>query len=144
MIRKVKTVSQRQYMGKQSLFDKANQLVEYAKNEKNPVIRGLLLDIATKYYGADISRALHQKPSLLWSWTCCISFYVLVSIILYMMVKESGLWATLTVMVVSYIPTVLAIGTILRMRGDITERGFIGIVREGFKTIVMLTRSIQL
>lgn len=125
MIRKVKMVSRRQYMGKQSLFDKANQLVEYAKNEKNPVIRGLLLDIATKYYGADVSRALYQKPSLLWSWTCCISFYVLVSIILYMMVKESGLWATLTVTVVSYIPTVLAIGTILRMRGDITERGFI-------------------
>jgi hypothetical protein len=53
-------------MGKQSLFDKANQLVEYARNEKNPVIRGLLLNMAIKYYGADSSKALHEKPDLLW------------------------------------------------------------------------------
>jgi len=124
-------------MYKQSLFDRANQIVEYAKKEKNPAICSLLLGIATSYYKADISRALQNKPGLFRNWTCCIFFYMLVSIILYIMVKEFGLWAALAVTAVSYAHTVLTIGTILRMRGDITERGFTGIVREGFKTINM-------
>jgi hypothetical protein len=131
-------------MGKQSLFDKANQLVEYARNEKNPVIRGLLLNMAIKYYGADSSKALHEKPDLLWGSICWISLYVSANIISYMMIKESVLCATLIVTVVSYIPTVLAIGIILRMRDDIIKRDFSGLIREGLKSIIMLMRSIQL
>jgi hypothetical protein len=74
--------------------------------------------------------------------TYCILFYILVSIILYIFVKECGLWAALAVTAVSYPTMVLIIATILRMRGDITERSFIILIFEGFK-ITHLIQNIR-
>ena len=68
-------------------------------------------------------------------------FYLIVSVVLYMMVKELGLWAALAVTAISYPLMVLVIATILRMRGDITERSFIGLVFEGFKITHLLQKT---
>lgn len=73
-------------------------------------------------------------------WIGCIVFYLLVSAVLYMMVKELGLWVALAVTAANYAYTVLAIGTMLRMRGDISERNFIILVIEGFKITSLLKK----
>lgn len=130
-------------MNKQSLFDKATQLAEQAKMEKNITIRRLLLDTAAKYYGADISKSIRRKPGIFWHWTNCIFFYVLVSTIFYITGKELGLLAALALAAASYTFMVLAIGAILRMRGDIQERHFINVVREGFKSINIFSKLVH-
>jgi len=66
----------------------------------------------------------------------------LVSAVFYMMVKELGLWVALAVAAVNYAYMVLAIGTMLRMRGDISEKNFIILVFEGFK-ITSLRKRIR-
>jgi hypothetical protein len=66
-------------------------------------------------------------------------FRLLVSIILYLFVKEPVILATVAVAVMSYPFMVLVVATILRMRGDITEKSFINLVFKGFK----ITRLIR-
>ncbi len=68
-------------------------------------------------------------------------FYLVISIILYIFVKEFGLWAALSITVISYPHMVLFLATILRMRGDITERSFINLVLEGLKIIKLLQKT---
>lgn len=67
--------------------------------------------------------------------------YLLVSIILYIFVRECGLWAALAVTAISYPLMVLIIATILRMRGDITEKSFISLVLEGFKITYLIRNT---
>ena len=130
-------------MNRRSLFDRATQLVEQAKLEKNITIRHLLLDTAARYYEADISKSIHMKPGIFWHWTSCIIFYVLVSAIVYIMGRELGLLAVFVYTVASYTFMVLAIGAILLMRGDIQERNFINVVREGFRSINILSKLVR-
>lgn len=128
-------------MSKRSLFDKAVQLAEQAKIEKDNAVRRLLLDTAAKYYRADILQAMQRKPGLFWHWTICIFFYLLVSIIFYMTGRELGLWAALAAMAAAYAFLVLVVGSILCMLGHIQGRDFISLVREGFKSINMFWKT---
>jgi hypothetical protein len=76
-----------------------------------------------------------KKGKRFWNLAHCMLFYLLVSIISYVLVKEFGLWTALAITAIIYHFIVLNIATILRMRGDITERSFICLVLEGFKAI---------
>jgi hypothetical protein len=86
-------------------------------------------------------KRVRKKCKWFWNLACCMLFYLLVSIILYIFVKEFGLWAALAVTAISYPLMVLVIATILRMRGDITESSFIGLVLEGFKITHLLKKT---
>ncbi len=79
-------------------------------------------------------KSVRKKYKRFWNLACCMLFYLLFIIILYILWKEFGLLAALAVTEMSYRFMVLAIATNLRMRGDITERSFIRLVLEGFKT----------
>ena len=81
-----------------------------------------------------------KQSGITCNWIGCMMFYLLVSAVLYLMVKELGLWVALAVAAVNYAYMVLAIGTMLRMRGDISERNFIILVFEGFKIISLRKR----
>ena len=86
-------------------------------------------------------KRVRKKCKWFWELAYCMVFYLLVSIILYIFVKEFGLWVALATTAISYPIMVLVIATILRMRGDITERSFIGLVLEGFKITHLLQKT---
>jgi len=85
-------------------------------------------------------KRVSKKCKPFWNLAYCMSFYLLVNIILYVLVKELGLWAALAVTAISYPHMVLVIATILRMCGNITERSLIGLVLEGFKITGLLNK----
>jgi hypothetical protein len=84
---------------------------------------------------------VNKSRKWFWNLAYCMIFYLLVSIILYIFVKEFDLWVALVMTAISYPLMVLFIATILRMRGDITEKSFIGLVLEGFKITHLLQKS---
>jgi hypothetical protein len=86
-------------------------------------------------------KLVKKRLKSFWNLAYFMIFYLLVSIILYIFVKEFGLWVALALTAISYPLMVLFIATILRMRGYITERNFIGLVLEGFKITHLLQKS---
>lgn len=120
-------------MSRKSFYEKANELIELAKEEENPEIRVLRLRAAKKYYKADVPGA---KPGFL----VFFLFYAVIFATIYISFSQLGFFLGAGVVIGTYALATLMMGVILRMRDKLTEKGLLAMVREGFKALNLLRR----
>lgn len=128
-------------MSRKSFYEKANELIELAKKEKNPLIRQLRLTAAEKYYDADISEEMAKRPVLIKDILILLLFYAIISVPPIFYFSKLGFLRGSGAVIGTYALTTLIMCVILRMRGDISETSFRAMVREGFKAIHLLRKT---
>lgn len=128
-------------MSRKSFYEKANELIELAKKEKNSVIRQLRLTAAERYYNADISEEMAKRPSLTKDILILLLFYAIIFVTAFFSFSKLGFLGGVGVVIGTYALTTLMMGVILRMRGDISETNFLAMVREGFRAVHLLRKT---
>jgi uncharacterized ion transporter superfamily protein YfcC len=128
-------------MNHKSPYEKANELIKLAKQEKNPVIRKLRLRAAEKYYQADVSKVMKPKRDFTKDLLVILLFYVVIVGTAIFSFSKLGFWAGVGVVIGTFALLTLMMGVILRVRGDISETSFIAMVREGSKALLLLGKT---
>jgi hypothetical protein len=119
-----------------SFYDKGADLLKQASNIPDQDAKKVALEAVKKYFEADV------KPREPFIGTL---FSLLVP---YVVVFGTAVWAfrslsfipALAVVVSSFSLLALIVGAALRAAGYISESGFLGIVKEGFKTLLLMRK----
>lgn len=119
-----------------SFYDKGTELLQQAEGSDDPELKRIAMDAAKHYYEADV------KPSEPFAATL---FSLLIP---YLVVFATAIWAfrslgfvsALAVVISSYTLLALLVGAALRAAGYITESTFMGILEQGFKTLLLLRK----
>ena len=128
-------------MSRKSFYEKANELVDLAKKEKDSVICQLRLRAAERYYRADISKAMAERLGFAKDILILLLFYVIIFVTAFFSFSKLGFFAAVGVVIGTFALATLMMGVILRVRGDISETNFLAMVREGFKALHLLRRT---
>lgn len=130
-----------------SPFEKANELIELAKQVTDSAIRERILDAIERYYLVDVtiiikgnSIVIEKKPDFTKDILVLLLFYVVIFATAFISFSQLGFFLGAGVVIGTYALATLMMGVILRMRGDITQRGLLAMVREGFKALNLLRR----
>lgn len=127
--------------GRRSLYEKANELLELAKKEKDPVVRQLRLNAAERYYKADISKTTGKQLGITKDTLIFLLFYIIIFITAFFSFSQLGFLLGAGVIIGTFAIVTLIMGIILRIRGDISETNFLALVREGFKALHLLRKN---
>lgn len=127
---------QREQPYPKSFYDKGTELLNQARTISDPDAKKQALDAVKKYFEADMK----PKESFI-----AMLFSLMVP---YVVILVAGVWAFRTLSLVAALAVVISsfsflafiVGAALRAAGYISESSFIGIVKEGFKTLLLLRK----
>lgn len=124
-----------------SPYEKANELIELAKQVTDPAIRKPILDAIERYYRVDVTIIIEKKPDPTKDILVLLLFYVVIFATAFISFSQLGFSLGVGVVIGTYALATLMMGVILRVRDKLTEKGLLAMVREGFKALNLLRRK---
>jgi hypothetical protein len=119
-----------------SFYEKAERLVQQAKNEPDEDIRRLQLEAARKYYEIDVKP---REPFFATLLTLLLVYIVVLGTAVYAF-RTFSLWTAGAVVIASYAFLGFLVGAAFRAAGYLSETSFMGIFRGGIRILLFLRK----
>ncbi len=128
-------------MNRMTLYEKGLKLLEQAEAEADPDKRKLIMEVAAKYFAADIKMKTRQKNDVTKDLAIVLVFFIVIGGLAYLAFNNLNFWSASGVVIGTFALSCLMMGVVLRIRGDISENSLIIMTQEGFKALLLLRKS---
>ena len=127
-------------MAHKTRYEKAKELLEQARRERNPDARRIMFRAARRYFDADVDDPMYENTDKTKEILLLFVCYLVIFMTLIVSFKLLSVYAAVLVVIGTFALLCLMMGAMLRMQGYLTEGGFLTMVREGFKALLLLRR----
>jgi hypothetical protein len=127
-------------MAHKTQYEKGRELLAQARRERNPDARKIMLEAADRYFDADLSNPGSQMDNTK-QILVLMGCYVVIFLSVVLSFAFLPIYAAVLVVVGAFAMLCVMMGVILRSQGGLSEPGFLAMVREGFKALVLLRRK---
>lgn len=120
-----------------SFYEKGTELLRQAGETEDPDLRKVALEAAERYYRADVRK---REPFFFTLLAFLLSYVVVIATAVWAF-RSMAVYAAAAVVIGSYCFLALVVGATLRVGGYITESSLLGIIKAGFKTLILMRRQ---
>jgi len=128
-------------MAHKTRYEKATELLGQARRERNPSAREIMIRAAERYFDADVNNPMSDTPDKTKEVFLALVCYLVIFITVIVSFKLLSIAAAVFVIIGTFALLCVMMGAILRIQGYLSEGGFLTMVREGFKALLLLRRK---
>jgi hypothetical protein len=128
-------------MAHKTRYEKAQELLDQARQERNPDARKIMLRAARRYFDADVDTPMNDNPDKTKEIFLLLICYLVIFVSVIISFTFLSIYAAVAVVIGTFALLCVMMGAMLRIQGYLTEGGFLTMVREGFKALLLLRRK---
>jgi uncharacterized membrane protein len=127
-------------MAHKTRYEKAKELLEQARQERNPAAREIMFRAARRYFDADVNNPMNDTPDNTKYILILMGCYLMIFLSVVLSFAFLSVYAAVLVIIGAFALLCLMMGVILRSQGLLSEPGLLKMVSEGFRALLLLRK----